>query len=337
MSKRGSVYILGAGASYASPAPEARLPLQKGFFACIASSDFTPQKMVLESFMQQPMLQWTLKAGYGKPYDPSSRLTNDFDINLEEFYSEIENDRNVADDIKTEILKILDRIIFEAIAFPVAALRNHPEKACPYHKSLVERLKPGDTIINFNYDCLADDALLHYCNYWHPVPGHGFRFDDIFGGALPNKARIFQSQLLLLKPHGSVTFRYKISENGRKTLLRLVGLTSGIQPLPMPMADGWEPFIVTPSSSKSGHQEYMKNILSLAKRKLQRAKRLVVIGYSFPSNDLHIRKILQGFEEELIIVNPSWDSDFYRERLNEVGFSVYIGYKGFEQFLQNKV
>jgi len=116
----------------------------------------------------------------------------------------------------------------------------------------------------------------------------------------------------------------------------LVGLTSGIQALPMPMAGGWEPFTVAPSSSKFGHREYMKNVLSLAKRKIQRAKRLVVIGYSFPSNDLHIGKILRGFGGELIIVNPSWDSDFYRERLHEIGFSKYRGFRDFEQFLQNK-
>ena len=49
MSKRGTLYILGAGASYISPLPEAKLPLQKGFFPCIFASDFVPQKMVLEA------------------------------------------------------------------------------------------------------------------------------------------------------------------------------------------------------------------------------------------------------------------------------------------------
>jgi hypothetical protein len=334
MSKRGSVYILGAGASYSSPAPDAKLPLQRGFFAQIASSNFTPQKMMLEGFMQPPMLQWIINSGYGKPYDPSSRLTNDFNINLEEFYSEIEKDQNTSEEIKNEILKILDRIIFEVIAFPIVALRNKPGKACPLHKHLVNRLKSGDTVINFNYDCLADDALLHFCKLWHPVTGHGIKFDDIFGGALPDKARIFQSQILLLKPHGSLTFRYKTSDDGNRTLIRLVGLTRGIQPLPMPMAGGWDPFIVPPSSSKSGHQAYLKNILLIAKRKINRAKKLIVIGYSFPRNDFHVSKILKGFKGELIIVNPSWDKDPYRERLKELGFSNYSGFSTFEKFLK---
>lgn len=336
MSKRGLVYILGAGASYSSPAPEAKLPLQKGFFACIAASNLVPRKMVLESFMQQPFRNWIVKNGYGEPYDPNSRLTNDFDINLEEFYSEIESDKEITSDEKVQILKILDRIIFEAIAIPIVALRNDPEKACPYHRSLAKLLKPGDTIINFNYDCLADDALLHFCPFWHPVTGHGFEFSDIFGGALPDKAKIFPSKVLLLKPHGSVTFRYKITDN-KETLIRLVGLAKGIQPLPMPMAGGWELFIVAPSSFKSGHQEYMRNILSLMKRKIQRAKELTVIGYSFPSNDLHVRRVLRGFEGDLTIVNRSWDSNLYRERLQEIGFSKYEGFKDFKQFLQHRI
>ena len=335
MSKRGTVYILGAGASVISPAPEAKLPLQKGFFAHIAASNFTPQKMVLESFMQQPLLDWIVKAGYGKPYDPDSRLTNDFSINLEEFYSEIENDAEINSDTKIEILKILERFIFESIAFPVVALRNHPDKTCPNHRTLVNLIKPGDTIINFNYDCLADDALLHFCPYWHPVTGHGSKFNNLFGGALPEKSKIFQSQVLLLKPHGSVTFRYKVN-NDNKTLIRLVGLTGGIQPLPMPMTDGWEPFIVAPSTSKSGHHTYMENILSLAKRKIKRAKKIIVIGYSFPSNDLHVRKTLKGFVGDLILVNPSWDSKDYKARLNDMGFTYFTGFKGFEEFLQNR-
>jgi hypothetical protein len=105
----------------------------------------------------------------------------------------------------------------------------------------------------------------------------------------------------------------------------------------MSMAGSWEPFIVAPSVSKSGHQEYMKNILSLAKRKIQRAKRLVVIGYSFPLNDHHIRKIVRGLEGELIIVNPSCDSGFYREGLNKIDLSTHSGHADFEQILQKKV
>jgi len=66
-------------------------------------------------------------------------------------------------------------------------------------------------------------------------------------------------------------------------------------------------------------------------------KKLVVIGYSFPSNDFHIRKIVRGFEGELIIVNPSGDLDCYREGLKKSGLSTYSGYEDLEQFLQKKV
>ena len=139
----------------------------------------------------------------------------------------------------------------------------------------------------------------------------------------------------MLKPHGSVTFRYKATENN-ETLIRLVGLAKRIQPLPMPMADGWELFIVAPSTSKSGHGHYMKSILSMAKKKIQRAKNVVVIGYSFPRSDLHVKKILKGFQGDLTVANPSWDSDDYKARLNDMGLTKYSGFRGFEHFLQNR-
>jgi hypothetical protein len=197
MSKRGAVYILGAGASCLSPAPEARRPLQNGFFAFIAASKLVPQQMVLEGFMQQPFKQWLLKKGYGEPYNPKSRLTNDSMINLEEFYSEIETDNGVNSDDKTEILRILDRIIFESVSIPIGELRNNPNKSCPNHRALTGLILPDNTIMNFSYDCLADDALLYFCPSWHPLTGHGFNFNDVIGGTPPDKAKIFQSKVFI--------------------------------------------------------------------------------------------------------------------------------------------
>ncbi len=102
------------------------------------------------------------------------------------------------------------------------------------------------------------------------------------------------------------------------------------------MADGWEPFIVAPSTSKSGHYAYMENILSLAKRKIKRARKIIVIGYSFPANDLHVRKIMKGFEGDLTIVNPSWDSEAYKARVNDMGLKTFNGFKGFEEFMLSR-
>lgn len=334
MTKHSCVYLLGAGASYASPAPEVRIPMQRGFFAHIAASGFPPLGIVLDLFMQPPIREWLIASGYGTPNDPSARLRNDQNLYLEDFYSEIENDGHVSDNVRVKIIHILDQIVFEAISVPVTALRNHPERTCPYHRALIEHLKPGDTIVSFNYDCLIDDALLYYCDYWHPLTGYGFRFDDVLGGTVSGKAKTFQSRVLLLKPHGSATFRYKDSPETGGTLIRYLGLVSGIQPLPMRMAEGWDPLIVPPSTSKRGHQQFMQALLSQAQRKIQGAKRLVVIGYSFPLSDFHIAKIFHGFDGELVIANPEWGSDEYNERLQNVGLSLHIGYPTFEKFLQ---
>jgi hypothetical protein len=65
-------------------------------------------------------------------------------------------------------------------------------------------------------------------------------------------------------------------------------------------------------------------------------KKLVAIGYSFPSNDFRIRKIVQGLEGELIIVSPSGDSDCYREGLNKIGLSNTVGTKTSSNFCRRR-
>lgn len=333
MSLKGTVFVLGAGASYSSPAPDCKLPLQKGFFASIANSNLTAHKMILEPLMQAPFSSWLQENDYGLPYEKNSRIAKDFDLNLEDFYSKIEHDPNLTANTKSSIIRILDRVIFEAIAIPVTGLRNDPKKACPYHKNVAELISSGDSIISFNYDCLIDDALLYFCKHWHPVTGYGFKFDDIFGGAHPEKARVFSSSISLLKPHGSVTFRYK-TDDTNETNIRFVGLTNGIQPTHMSMSGGWEPFIVTPSSKKESHSQFMNNILISAKNKLQKAKRVIIVGYSFPETDQHIYKLFKKLKGEVIIVNPSYDAEEYRLRIRQFISTNYVGYKNFDDFFK---
>lgn len=45
---------------------------------------------------------------------------------------------------------------------------------------------------------------------------------------------------------------------------------------------------------------------------------------------------MKGFEGDLTIVNPSWDSEVYKARLKDMGFKNFNGFKGFEEFLHSK-
>jgi hypothetical protein len=121
-------------------------------------------------------------------------------------------------------------------------------------------VQPGDTVISFNYDSLIDNAMLHFCPHWHPITGHGLKFDDVLGGGPPNKSKVFPSGVTLLKPHGSVTFRYRDLPVLAKPEIRYVGMHGGIQALTMSMSPGWEPMIVPPSTQKVGHRYFLKSL-----------------------------------------------------------------------------
>ncbi len=102
--KKSTVYILGAGASYASNATEYKIPVQKGFFARIAS--IFPPVFQFPIFHEIQMSQWLISRGYGSISDPATKLKTDYDLNLEDFYSEIENDTDVDEATKFAILKV---------------------------------------------------------------------------------------------------------------------------------------------------------------------------------------------------------------------------------------
>lgn len=326
-----TVYILGAGASYSSDAPEVKIPMQKGFFSAIKKSGHMPMMFDLEKLNDPEMRKWLQEHNYvddrGDCMD--CKLTNDENINLEDFYTQVETDRLTPPDIRKRLMAILDYIIFKAMSVPVVSIRNYPEKNCRLHKKLVEMLKPGDTIISFNYDCLIDDALLYFCNLWYPHTGYGISFNKIEGDFPPYKTQPRESEVLLLKPHGSVTFRRKNKK------IMLLGLVNGIQPLTMSFSGGWKPFIVSPSSLKKTHTKYLEKILRQAKIEIKNAHHLVVIGYSFPINDKHVAKILKTVPKRITIVNPNHGEKDFVSRLTSFGISKFDAFYDMEEYLNN--
>jgi len=82
----------------------------------------------------------------------------------------------------------------------------HQDKLCEYHSRLAEILRPGDTIISFNYDLVMDQTLQRLRpDLWTYADGYGIRFRMLFD--LKGQSRLPKttntSSVLLLKPHGS--------------------------------------------------------------------------------------------------------------------------------------
>lgn len=82
---------------------------------------------------------------------------------------------------------------------------------CAHHKKLAQWLEPGDVVLSFNYDLLADRALKSRGDWWID-DGYGLKFHRVGhwapdGGKwrVPKKKA---SRIRLLKPHGSVNWLY---------------------------------------------------------------------------------------------------------------------------------
>lgn len=262
-------------------------------------------------------------------------MRTDPSINVEDLYAHLEEDETLSAEAKDTALSQLDYVVFQIVSWPVVGLRNEESRQCPEHMYLARSARPGDTFISFNYDTLLDDALLYGCDFWHPLTGQGIDFRKTVGGTIPKKAEVFNSRVLLLKPHGSATYRYR--RKHEKTTYALVGLVAGIQPLTMRVAEGWEPLIVAPSRRKAGHRKHMSRILDQATARMRNAEELVVIGFSFPAHDEHLKGLFAAFNgHSVIVVNPDRSSAAFNDRLQQFGLTATSGYDTLKDLVSEK-
>jgi hypothetical protein len=113
---------------------------------------------------------------------------------------------SVGDDFaKMRPIDLLLSFIIEVLDAPSLSARSRP---CKYHRRLFSSLRPGDTIITFNYDLIADFSLRAEHN-WNEAGGYGFachsRMVDL------NSKGLFDINMpcdvALLKPHGSLNWQ----------------------------------------------------------------------------------------------------------------------------------
>ncbi len=242
------------------------------------------------------------------------QLYSDFgsatDVGMEEFFTYVECCREVDRELnvsrgpkRRQYADAADRFVRIVTLMLQQSCRYNP---CAYHQQLAARLEPGDTVISFNYDTIIDDALVKMGgNRWRgndrygvPVTGRG----DAWVGETTT-GRPCNSTVRLLKLHGSTHWR-SWDEKAKAVLLAKDGY--GIK----------QPLLVPPAWNKriTNHQP-LGEIWKKARRSLQAARALIIIGYSLPRTDLLFRALLsldtcQSMERrqklrQLCIVNPS--------------------------------
>jgi hypothetical protein len=153
-------------------------------------------------------------------------------------------------------------------------------------KGELARLQAGDCVISFNYDLLAE-KLLKAVNKCVVRSGH-------------LETANTKDAVLLCKPHGCLSWKQRVPENGRVVRILDRPMTEedvDFDPVEkatvQPGIVGPVPFkseIIVPELQEGNVDDFFRLLVSQWRDAIQRisqAERLIVLGYGFPSEDLH--------------------------------------------------
>ena len=166
------------------------------------------------------------------------------------------------------------------------------------------------TCITFNYDDFLD-AALSATGHWNPYWGYGFFCQPSANTVSDFSQAPHDSDLLLLKLHGSVNWWPRLGYANPFALDAIVhhhgweGISRRLyRPEVVARHLGAEPVIVPPVLSKSDlvAQPVLRLVWSLAFERLSTADSATFIGYSFPPTDTAARVL---FEEALADLPPA--------------------------------
>ena len=283
--KRKSVLILGAGASRGSSfagIKRVQPPLDADFFVQVRrmGSELSGQDKSLLTFMQREF-------GVGKPPTLEEFFTQIAAI--DRFHTEFHVARGRITQEYQRMLKSLRDLV------PRVFKAAFEDAECVWHYRLAAALRPRDTVLSFNYDCLIDSALQAEAKRrWRPGESYGFEVVagvDLWKHA-PAAGKPAANPVILLKPHGSLNWHI---DNDAIELTDAYDERSANS-------------IVPPTWDKEEVTKWPWNeVWKAARKSLAEAKLLVVVGYSVPVTDQLSQALIRADVndlEALVLVNP---------------------------------
>ena len=165
-----------------------------------------------------------------------------------------------------------------------------------------EGLAQDDTIINFNYDLLCDNAL-HKTGLWNPYKGISEKICGYGFGLIEDFKKSPLSRVQYLKLHGSINFR---NYDG------YIGLNWDLfdpdkKSRTVEVSKFWNT-IITPSFMKTFELMPLRMMWIYAQKSIAEAEKIYIVGYSFPKADALARNLLlnANFEtlQKIIIIDP---------------------------------
>ena len=190
----------------------------------------------------------------------------------------------------------------------------------------------GDVFITFNYDALLERAL-YSLGRWSPRDGYGFEidFEEIERWKGHKPAVLGRSDVKVLKLHGSVGWHIneeinKIFLNRWKLLKNFIpGIRDAAEPDDIREQDE-RPIVIEPSFIKSIEQRELLDLWDEARKVLEEAKEVFILGYSMPQADAYAQNLIvhsiraNPNRPKVTVVDPDKNTlDRYEELL---GFQI---------------
>lgn len=300
------VVVLGAGATRGASTAEGQVCLPP------LNADFFTQLQRITAPKHRGKVKGVIS-------DLVSVFGPDFGLTMEEYFTQLESmatmarlapagDRNFS---PSEIQKKRGRLMsaLAAVLEETTDVSKKGSEVCAHHERIIDTLDPRDTVISFNYDCVADHVLRsRAAAKWSAKYGYGF----------PNPSRVeghrhwdadspptsATDTIYLLKLHGSINWQLPSdpdSSNGTIRLKQRLYQQNGVPRFT----------IIPPEFVKSIDQHPVFRVLwKKAERAIRNAEKVALIGFSFTPTDLHVEALFRialakSSLKELLIANPS--------------------------------
>lgn len=337
-----NVYLLGAGFS-----KEIGIPIQDDFLL-VAKEVFFKNTSIYKHFEKV--------FDYQDKLSKMRKFLNYPLLNLEHLFNLIEMDifyskSKEVENIKNDFIKLICDVIIERTPCPVKHDANGRLHVIPKYQKYIDfislftsdftpqSVRNNDTIISFNYDLVIESSCLSY-NYILSDKDRP-KAKSIYINTIFEKSNIDidksnhyytnnvveswfpdlniyspdDSSLKLLKLHGSINWK----KSNNKT------------------------FIVPPTWNKSDPE--IRKLWEIAYNELKTAKRIIVIGYSFPETDIYVKSLLalalneNKILQNIFFVNP--DKEIAKNTclsLLDKHFQKYCAYKEwtFSEFISSQ-
>jgi len=330
-----NVYILGAGFS-----KEIGLPLQDDFLLLAKEVYFrnpAKYKHFKNVFDYQDKLS-KMRQFLSYPLLNLEHLFNIMEMDI--FYSKSEETAN----IKKDFVKLISDVLMEQTPSPfyhnkagnlttVNLYKNYLQFLRIFIKDDEYKVVPhNDTIISFNYDLVIEATATLY-NYNRSERKESRRED----GEYLKLNTIFGKENLISEPicnfffnHGNPAFCHNVHIfSQEERAIKLLKLHGSIN---WKSASSGETFIVPPTWNKSDPE--VRKLWDLAYHELIGAKRIIIIGYSFPETDIYVKSLLalalneNKILQNIYFVNPDTEQTKHTcLSLLDSHFQKYCAYK----------